>query len=236
MRELFDQVENDLAGVFGVVLEDFEDVVGGDGFGVGDDSAVKVGDEADVDDGHAEFVAEIAFGVLGHVDDVPAHFGEPLGFGFGGEAGALDDDDGAAIVDFDPVLFDGLDSQLSEGLVVHIRRGDVAGDGAVVEGVVAAFGSVDELVGDQEAAGFDVALEGSAGAGGNDGFDAEFVHGPDVGSVVDFVGRDGVVASVAGKEGDVSAIDFGEHDAVGRGAVGGIDLYFGDFIEEAVEA
>lgn len=210
--------------------------MGGDGFDIGDHTAVVVGDEGDVDDGHSEFVTQVALWILGHVDDVPAHLGEPFRFGFGAEPWPLDDDDGAAVVTDDVMFADRFDRQFAEGFVVHIRRGDVAGDGAVVERVVATLGAVNELVGDHKVAGFDFSLKGSDGAGGDDRFDTKFVESPDVGAIVDFVRREGVVPSVAGEEGDFAAGDFGEHDAVGGRAVGRIDFDFGDVFEEAVEA
>lgn len=62
------------------------------------------------------------------------------------------------------------------------------------------------------------------------------MHCPDIGAVVDFMGRDGVISSVSGEEGDASSVDFCEHDGIARRAVWGVDFDFGYVFEEAVES
>src|SRR5882762_5209123 len=78
---------------------------------------------------------------------------------------------------------------------------------ALVEGVGPAPGPVDELVGDDEVARRHLRLERPGGAGPDEAGDAHLPHGPQVGPVIDAVGRQLVAAAVAGQEGHPPAPD-----------------------------
>jgi hypothetical protein len=91
-------------------------------------------------------------------------------------------------VEGDPVLADDVGGDRPEGRVVEVSRGDVVRDRAVVEGVLAPVGPVDELVAGDEVAGRDVLLERAGCAGTDDRLDPERAQGPDVRPVVDGVG------------------------------------------------
>lgn len=64
------------------------------------------------------------------------------------------------------------------------------------------LGAVDDLVGDDEVAGFDGFLEAAYSGEGDDGADAEVAEGGDVGASGDFVGGELVMEAMAGDEGD----------------------------------
>lgn len=79
-------------------------------------------------------------------------------------------------------------------------------------------------------------LERSNGAWADDGLHAEFVEGPNVGSIVDLVGWDCVASSVSGKKGDLSTVNLGEHDGIAWRAVRSVHLDFRHIFEKAVKA
>ena len=169
-----DEVEDHLLDPFGVLGEHLQDAHRVDRLGALVDARVVVGDEGDVDDRHPELAAQPRLGVLGHVDDLPARVGEPLRFGLGREAGTLDHDDGAALVDLDAVVADGLDGELPQDRVVRLGRGEVGHDRPVVERVgPLSGGPIDELVADHEVTGLDRQRQGPGGTGRDHRLDAE---------------------------------------------------------------
>ena len=105
-------------------------------------------------------------------------------------------------------------------------------DGPVVERVGPTVRPVDELVAQDEVAGLDVALERTGGTRRDHRLHAEGAHRPDVGPVVDPVGRDRVTPAVTGEERDLPVGDGGEEERVGRGAVRGVDLDLPDVVEQ----
>jgi hypothetical protein len=96
----------------------------------------------------------------------------------------------------------------------------------VVEGLGATGRAVDELVGEHERAGAEVALEATDGAGTKDLTDADLTQCPEVGPVGDAVGRVLVVAAVPREEGDPATADVGHRDRVGWLTVRGVNLMF----------
>ena len=196
---------------------------------------VVVGDQRDVHVAELELAGEQGLGVAGHVDDLPAVALEPPGLGPGGEAGALDDHHGAAVVGGDALglgLLEGEGAQLG---AVGVGEGDVGGLGAVVEGVVPAPGPVHHLVADDEVPGGGLGLERPGGAGADHPGHPQLLHRPEVGPVGDLVGRVLVAAAVAGEEGHPAALDLADRDLVGRGAIGRLDLVLLHAVEERVE-
>src|SRR5438093_32086 len=96
----------------------------------------------------------------------------------------------------------GRDGEAPELRAERIGEADVDGPRPVVEGVPPPPGPVDELVADDEVPRGHVRLERTAGAGAHDPRDAELLEGPEVGPVVDGVGRQRVVPGMTGDEGD----------------------------------
>src|SRR5215475_8006958 len=85
--------------------EDLED------FGLGNalalvEAGVQVGDQGQRRVAEGQLTGQDRLGVAGHADQGPALSGEPLGLGAGGEARALDDDQGAR-ASRDPALLPG---------------------------------------------------------------------------------------------------------------------------------
>ena len=216
-REAPDHVQDHLLDARRVELEDLEHAHRVDRLGALVDAGVVVGDQADVDDGHAQLAAQVRLRVLGHVDDLPAGVAEPLRLALGREPRALDDHDRALLVDGDVVLADDLDGDPAQLRVVDVGRADVAHDRAVVERVGPAAGPVDELVADHEVARRDRHLEAARRTRADDRLDPERLHRPDVRPEVDPVRRDRVAAAVARQEGDLAPADVGQEQAVGRG-------------------
>ena len=105
------------------------------------------------------------------------------------------------------------------------------------ERVGAALGPVHKLVADHKVAGMDVKREGPHRARPNDLLHAQLAHAPEVGTVVDLAGGEGVLVAVAGEKRDLATAD-GPHGVdVGGLAPTGVE---GDLLvvalEEAVEA
>ncbi len=120
---------------------------------------VVVGGEADHGVGEFGFACEACFGHGGHADEVAAPGAVHGGLGAGGEGGAFHTYIGAFGV--------GLDVGESGGGVEEPASGDGAegfGEfdvygGVFEEGVGAAMGFIDDLVGDEQVAGVDVFAE-----------------------------------------------------------------------------
>ena len=139
------------------------------------------------------------------------------------------------LVDVDPVLPADLERDPAQLRVVDVGRREMGHDRAVEERVLAAAGPVDELVAEDEVAGLDVTLERAGGARRDHRLHAERAHRPDVGAVVDQVGRDRVAPAVARQERDAATADRGQEERVGRRAVRRVDLDLADVVEQRVE-
>ena len=119
-RESADHVQNDLLDPLRVLGEDLEDRPRVDGLGALEHAGVVVGDQRDVDDGHAELATQVRLGVLGHRDDLPTGVAEPFRLGLRGEARPVDDHDRAALVERDVVLADHIGGHAPEHRVVDV--------------------------------------------------------------------------------------------------------------------
>ena len=235
-REPPDEIDHHGLDPGSVLLEDLQHAHRVHRLGPLDDAGVVVGDQADVDDGHPQLAAQPRLGVLGHADDLPAGVAEPLRFGLRRETRTLDDHDGPALVDLDPMVADGGDGELAKDRVVDLGRRQVGDDRAVEERVGTSVRAIDELVAYDEIAGLDADLQRSRGTRRDDRLHAQRAHGPDVGPVVDPVRRDRVAPAVTRQERDFPAAHVGEEDRIRRRAVRRIDLDLAYVVEERVEA
>jgi hypothetical protein len=93
-----------------------------------------------------------------------------------------------------------IDGQRTELRAVRVGERNVNGLGALKEGRGSAPGAIDELVGDDEMAGFIMPGEAPGCGGTDDPIHPCFLEGPQVGPVGDQVGRKLVVLSVARKK------------------------------------
>ena len=109
-------------------------------------------------------------------------------------------------------------------------------DWSVVEGVSSAVGAIYELVTDDEVGWSNMSLERARSARRNDRLNSEGAHSPDVCPVVDFVGRQGVMSTVARQEGDFSSRYRRKEDGVAWRAVRRVNFDFLNILQEAVEA
>jgi hypothetical protein len=177
-------------------------------------------------------------GGLGHVDDVPSGVAMRAGLGAAGEAGAVDDHDGAAVDGGHADCFGGVEQGPAQPLVVRFgeRRVDRSVLELVVERGLAPPGAVDELVDDDELAGPDLRTQGPCREGRDQGSHAERPHRVHIGAVVDLVRREAVLGAVPGEERDAHALDLGDGDRPARRAPRGVGLDGLDLVGEGVEA
>lgn len=108
----------------------------------------------------------------------------------------------------------------------------MGGDAVSEEGVlVGTTGAIDELIGDDDMAGWHFLAKGSDGGDGDDPADVERAECPDVCAVVDFVGEEAVAEAVAGEEEYGAVCELAFDDFIGRVAEGGFDAVAGDDLE-----
>jgi hypothetical protein len=81
------------------------------------------------------------------------------------------------------------------------------------------------LIGHHEVARLHLDCQRPGRRGPDYALDPELLHGPQIGSVVDLVGRDPMAAPVAGKERDLSSFDLSHQECVGGGAIRSVDLH-----------
>src|SRR5437763_3905987 len=93
-----------------------------------------------------------------------------------------------------------VDAQSAQLRTVRVGGGDVDDAWAIVEGLYTIVGSVDELITDDEVAGLDGRLQTARGRRRDQACHAELGHRPQVGAVVDRVGRDAVASAVPGQK------------------------------------
>src|SRR5919199_4580256 len=107
---------------------------------------------------------------------------------------------------------------------------------AVVEGLLARVGAVDELVADHELAGLDVRLQAAGGGGRDQASHPQRGHGPHVRAVVDGVRRDAMVLAVARQKCDSHLADAPDRDRVTRSAVRRVYGYLFDVaVDQRIE-
>jgi hypothetical protein len=104
---------------------------------------------------------------------------------------------------------------LRDGGTDWIAKGYVANDSVAEKGGAAQGGAVDELIGDYEFGWFVLEFEGAHGRDGDDPFDAQLLHGEDVGAEVQVGGEDTVASAVASQEDYLAALQFTGHKNVG---------------------
>src|SRR6266550_5642699 len=200
------------------------------------DADVVVGDHRDVRVAELQLPGEVALGVGGHVDHVPAGVLEPARLGAGREARALDRDHRAAVADRDRELAGRVDQKAPQVRAVGVGGRDVRRLGPVVERVRPAGRAVDELVADDELAELQVGLERAGGVRADDPPYAQLAHRPNVGAVRDPVRRQLVLAPVPRQECDAGAADLADHERRRRLAVRRVELDLLDLVQERVEA
>src|SRR5450755_1255476 len=172
--------------------------------------------------------------MAGHADQRPALRGEPLRLRAGGEPLALDDDERARRHGRPADLAGHGDGLLAAARTVRIGERDV--DAAVVEeGLRAAAGPVDDLVGDDERPRAERWGQRADRAGGDDLPDAERTQRPQVGLVGDAMRRETVVPVMARQERHAPPGDLAYRDRVARRPERGIDLDLFGGVEELVE-
>jgi hypothetical protein len=233
-RDFGNHPEDDLADALGVLVEHLHYLFRRDGLDLAfrHQPAIVVGNQRDVHDGNRQLQCEVRFGVLRHVDDFPAHRGEPLALGFGGEAGSVDDDNRAALVDGNAVGANLLDGDLAQHGAIRVSRRDMMHGGTLIESVGAPVRAVDILVGDNKVAWLDMGLQAACGTGADDCLHAEFLHRPYIRTVVDFVWRDGVLAPVSREEGYAPPVHLANRDEVAGWTVGRINFHLLHFVQK----
>ena len=181
------------------------------------EAGVVVRHQGEIDVAHAELPRQRHLGVLGHVDHIPTLGAEPPGLRSGRESRAGDDDHGPAVVHGETRLTAGIGGQGAEVGTVRVGHAHVSHLGAVEEGrLMARAGVIDELVAYHHVAWRYIAAETPDCARPDDPFHSERVQSPDVGSVVDAMGRNRVGAAVAGEEGNRVITDPPNGDPVTR--------------------
>ena len=177
------------------------------------------------------FAGEEGFGAGGHAHQTHAPTAEDVAFGFGAKARAFDGDEGAALMHGGRGRLDGLVELGGEISAKRIGHADVTDKPVAKEGTFAAFGVVENLVGDDDVAGGVIVAQRAAGADRNDAFNAQQFEGVDVGAVVDFGGSQPVAFAVAGEKGDFDSVEVADHHWVAGRAKGCDDVTLFDIIE-----
>src|SRR5262249_49159331 len=107
---------------------------------------------------YLQFLRQMNFRVLGHIDDFPALVDEPLRLGAGREPWSLDCHHGTGRVHSNASGLACFKRQVPELGTIWIGARDVSRNRTIVKGIDAPAGSVDELVADDEIAGLGVLL------------------------------------------------------------------------------
>ena len=94
-----------------------------------------------------------------------------------------------------------IDGDLPQIKKVRVSSTDMGGDGAVEKGVFPAPSPVDKLIGYHKISRLNVGLEAAGRAGADDPAYTLLPHGPQIGPVINLVGRNAVGFAVAGQEG-----------------------------------
>ena len=217
-RDALDNLSDDELGVDGILLHGFHNhtninVV------VFIRPRVVVSDEANDAVSEFGFTGQLGFSGGGHTNEVGIHATVGVGFGLSGEGGTFHGDEGGRFVDLDIGELaggGGVSDDLVEGGASGATEGSVGDDAVAEEGGGAGVGLVDELSDDGKGARGEFLAERTDGGDGNEVLDTERLEGPDVGTIVDFSGSDGVLAAVAGDEGDANTVQGGEDDAARR--------------------
>jgi hypothetical protein len=108
---------------------------------------------------------------------------------------------------------------------------DVGDDAVAEESGFAAFGAVEELVGNKEFPRPEVFLKGAYGAYGDNPFDAEKLHGVDVGAEVELARRNAVTARVTREKGYALPFHRANDEGVGGISKGCLDTNFANVFQ-----
>lgn len=188
---------------------------------------IQIGDHGHCDVAHPKFPSQDYLGHQGHgkkvcSENIPIE----AGFGAGGKARAFEDQNRASFVDAQPHFLRGFPQDGPEFRAERVGHGSMHHSWALEKCGKASFGPVDELIGEDEVADLVMGTKPAHGGDGDDPGYAEFVEGPNVGAVRDAVGRQLVIAAVAGEEGHLNFAKAAEGKPGRREAVRGGFLHF----------
>ena len=130
----------------------------------------------------------------------------------------------------------GGDDGLRDVRAERIGEAHVHDDALAEERAGPRLGAVEELVGHHDVERLELLAQAADGAGRDDLLDAEQLHGPDVGAVVDLGRQDAVAARVARQEGRGHAAQVAHEERVAGGSERGLELDFAGVVEQLVEA
>lgn len=109
-------------------------------------------------------------------------------------------------------------------------------DRPIIKSIGTTVSPIDELIADNKITRLNVRLQRAGGTRADNYLAAKLFKGPDVCSVIDLVGRYGVVSAVSGHERDLSSLDRRKHDTVTCNSVRRVDFDFRDVFQQAVKA
>src|SRR5882762_3392213 len=196
-RHRLDGFANDVLGISGVLIERGDDLRRGDGF-VLRVPAIVICNHGDGGVADLRFARELRFGGVGHPYHVELHGSVEMRFGKRRKLRAFHVDVGSLAVNRDSRG----DARVGEhggklctcGLVErHMRDQSVA-----KERRNAPLGAVEKLVRNKKLAGAQIFLQRADGADGNDALNAEELHRVNVGSEIEFAGKNAMAAAMAG--------------------------------------
>ena len=118
--------------------------------------------------------------------------------------------------------------EISEECAGGIGEADVGDDSVAKEGVFCGLiGAIEELVWQDDVAGFVLWLEGTYGGDGEKPADIERAEGVNICAVIKFVWEDTMASGVASEEVDLAAVEASTEDGIGGRAEGCFDEVFG---------
>jgi len=110
-----------------------------------------------------------------------------------------------------------------------IGEADVGDDSVAKEGVFRGLiGAIEELVWQDDVAGFVLWLEGTDGGDGEKPADIERAEGVNIRTVIEFVWEDTMTSGMASEEVDLAAVEASTEDGIGGRAEGCFDEVFGE--------
>jgi hypothetical protein len=162
------------------------------------------------------FTGKLGFLQVGHADDIGAPAAIEIRLGTSGELRAFNADVDSARFCYDPRGLGAPLYGLRDGGADWIAKGYVAYDSLSEKGGETQGGAVDELIGDYEFGRFMFELERAYRGDGDDPFDAQLLHGEDVGAEIQVGGEDMMASAMASQEGYLAALQFTGHKDVRR--------------------
>ena len=132
-------------------------------------------------------------------------------------------------MDMEAEIGGGGGEEVSEESAGGIGEADVGDDTVAEESVFGGLvGAIEELVWQDDMAGFVLWLEGADGGDGKKPADIERAEGVNIGAVIEFVGEDTMTSGVASEEVDLAVVEASAEDGIGGWAKGCFDEVFGE--------